>query len=282
MADSIFEAYNKCKKELLELGIEDCVFEAKQIIKHITGYSNAQILSHYNDKLTQFEQNNLIAIMKQRRIRYPLQYIIGKWSFFGREFSVGPGVLIPRADTELLVETALELIKGADKPEIIDLCAGTGCIGISLGLERADATVTLVEKYPEAARYSAKNISDNKAYNVTLLNGDVTLGDSNDKSYDLIVSNPPYITDNDMKKLQPEVEFEPETALNGGEDGCDFYRIIIEKYLPALKKGGHIVFEVGVGEAETVAELLRSAGLCDVQLRRDYGEIDRVVFGTLK
>ncbi len=281
MADSIFEAYNKCKKELLEFGVEDCVFEAKQIIKHITGYSNAQILSHYNDKLTQFQQNNLIAIMKQRRIRYPLQYIIGKWSFFGREFSVGPGVLIPRADTELLVETSLGLIKGTEKPQIIDLCAGTGCIGISLGLERADSSVTLVEKYPEAARYSAKNIADNKAFNVSLLNGDVLLGDGNDKSYDLIVSNPPYITDSDMKKLQPEVEFEPESALKGGEDGCDFYRAIIEKYLPALKKGGHIVFEVGIGEASKVAELLKSAGFSNVGVKKDYGEIDRVVFGTL-
>ena len=219
--------------------------------------------------------------MKQRRIRYPLQYILGSWSFFGREFSVGPGVLIPRADTELLVETALGLIKNTENAEIIDLCAGTGCIGISLGLEKADSSVTLVEKYPEAARYSAMNIADNRAFNGTLLNGDVALGDGNTKSYDLIVSNPPYITNEDMKKLQPEVEFEPYTALKGGDDGCDFYRAIIKNYLPSLKKGGHIVFEVGIGEAETVAELLRSAGLSGVECRRDYGEVDRVVFGTL-
>lgn len=282
MTDSIFEAYNKCKKELLEAGIEDCVFEAKQIIKHITGFSNAQILSNYTKKLTQFQQNNLTAIIKQRKVRYPLQYIIGKWGFYGREFTVGTGVLIPRADTETLIDKALELLKPYEKPVVLDLCAGTGCIGITLGCERRDADVSLLEKYPEAARYAYKNIIDNGAENVMLYEGDVLKGDKSDRKYHLVVSNPPYISGEDMKTLQPEVQFEPESALAGGEDGLDFYRAIIENYVNSLVEGGSFVFEVGIGQADAVAELLENAGLKDIGKAKDLNGIERVVFGTLK
>lgn len=281
MTDSIFEAYNKCKKELESAGIEDFVFEAKQIIKHITGFSNAQILAGYTKKLTQFQQNNLTAIIKQRKVRYPLQYILGKWSFYGREFTVGPGVLIPRADTETLIDKAVELLSKRQNPRVIDLCAGSGAIGITIGLLNKDAEVTLLEKYNEAARYAYKNIIDNGAENVLLYEGDVLTGDQNDKEYDLIVSNPPYITSEDMAKLQPEVQFEPATALEGGKDGLDFYRAIVENYKNSLKKGGFMVFEVGIGQADDVADILKSAGFSDVGSAKDFGGIDRVVFGTL-
>ena len=155
---TIFEAYNDCKKQLQAAGVEDYVFEAKQIIKHVTGYSNAQILSKYNTPLTKFQQDNLTVIIKQRLIRYPLQYIIGKWNFFGREFFVGPGVLIPRSDTETLIDAALELVKETESPRVLDLCAGTGCIGITIAGEKPSAEVVLVEKYDEAMRYLNNNI----------------------------------------------------------------------------------------------------------------------------
>ena len=282
MTDSIFEAYNKCKKELAAAGIEDCVFEAKQIIKHITGLTNAQILSSYTKKLTQFQQNNLTAIIKQRKVRYPLQYIIGKWSFYGREFTVGTGVLIPRADTETLIDEALLISKDMKSPKILDLCTGSGCIGITLAKEISDSNVTLLEKYPEASRYAYKNIIDNGAENVMLYEGDVLKGDKNEGEYDLIVSNPPYINGEDMKNLQPEVQFEPETALDGGEDGLVFYRAIIENYTKSIKKGGAFVFEVGIGQADDVAELLEAKGFKNIGKAKDLGGIDRVVFGTLE
>lgn len=281
MTDSIFEAYNKCKKELLDAGIEDCVFEAKQIIKHITGFSNAQILSNYTKKLTLFQQNNLTAIIKQRKVRYPLQYILGKWSFYGREFTVGPGVLIPRADTETIIDKALELLGDKANPKILDLCAGSGAIGITLGLLKPNAEVALLEKYSEASRYAYKNIIDNGAENVLLFEGDVLEGAENDKKYDLIVSNPPYINSEDMKALQPEVQFEPWAALAGGEDGLDFYRAIVENYKNSLNDGGSIAFEVGIGQADDVISILESAGFSNVGKCKDLGEIDRVVFGTL-
>lgn len=279
---NIFEAYNKTKKELEAAGIEDYVFEAKQIIKHITGFSNSEILMNYTNRLTEFQSNNLTAIIKQRAIRYPLQYIFGEWTFYGREFFVGPGVLVPRADTETLVEVCLKYLKNSESPAVLDLCAGSGCIGITLALEKADAAVTLVEKFPEAARYAERNIKRHGTDNVTLICGDVLNGAANDKEYELIVSNPPYVPKNEMETVSPEVHYEPETALFGGEDGLDFYRAVITEYKKALKAGGMLAFEVGAGEAAAVEALLRNAGLKEINTENDLGGICRAVYGIKK
>lgn len=279
---NIFEAYNKTKKELEAAGIEDYVFEAKQIIKHITGFSNSEILMNYTNRLTEFQSNNLTAIIKQRAIRYPLQYIFGEWAFYGREFFVGPGVLVPRADTETLVEVCLKYLKNSESPAVLDLCAGSGCIGITLALEKADAAVTLVEKFPEAARYAERNIKRHGTDNVTLICGDVLNGAANDKEYELIVSNPPYVPKNEMETVSPEVHYEPETALFGGEDGLDFYRAVITEYKKALKAGGMLAFEVGAGEAAAVEALLRNAGLKEINTEKDLGGICRAVYGIKK
>lgn len=279
---NIFEAYNKTKKELEAAGIEDYVFEAKQIIKHITGFSNSEILMNYTNRLTEFQSNNLTAIIKQRAIRYPLQYIFGEWAFYGREFFVGPGVLVPRADTETLVEVCLKYLKNSESPAVLDLCAGSGCIGITLALEKADAAVTLVEKFPEAARYAERNIKRHGTDNATLICGDVLNGAANDKEYELIVSNPPYVPKNEMETVSPEVHYEPETALFGGEDGLDFYRAVITEYKKALKAGGMLAFEVGAGEAAAVEALLRNAGLKEINTEKDLGGICRAVYGIKK
>jgi len=277
---TIFEAYNDCKKQLQTAGVEDYVFEAKQIIKHVTGYTNAQILAKYTQSLNEFQKNNLTAIIKQRLIRYPLQYIIGKWNFFGREFFVGPGVLIPRSDTETLIDVCLETLRQQQSaPRVLDLCAGSGCIGITLKGEFPDAEVTLVEKFDEALAYTIKNAAHNKA-DVKIVKGDVLKTEGADGKYDLIVSNPPYINQKDMKVLQPEVQFEPTTALAGGDDGLDFYRHITKHYKNHIAKNGVLAFEVGINQAEAVAEIMRENGFVNVASRKDYAEIDRVVFGT--
>ncbi len=276
---TIFEAYNDCKRQLQAAGIEDYVFESKCIIRHITGYTNAQILTKYTQPLNEFQQNNLTAIIKQRLIRYPLQYIIGKWSFFGREFFVGPGVLIPRSDTETLIDVCLDSIKNNPTARVLDLCAGTGCIGITVKGECPETDVTLVEKFDEALSFTNKNAKYNNL-DVKIVKGDVLKTEGADGFYDLIVSNPPYITDADMKILQPEVKFEPATALEGGEDGLVFYRHITKEYKKHLAAGGVMAFEVGAGQAEAVCEIMKQNGFKDVQTRKDYCEIDRVVFGT--
>lgn len=279
---TIFEAYNKTKKELAAAGIEDYVFEAKQIIRHITGFSNVQIISNPHKKLSLFEENNLTAIIKQRLIRYPLQYIIGEWGFYGGNFKVGPGVLVPRADTETLIDVALEFLKDREKSQVCDLCTGSGCIGITVAREKSDSFVTAVEKYEEALRYARENAKLNDTENIEFISGDVFEGAGAEKQYDLILSNPPYIPPEEMKEISPEAKFEPETALLGGEDGLDFYRAIIRGYKASLKDGGMMAFEVGMGEAEAVAELMKNQGFCDIGTRQDAAGIERVVFGTVK
>ena len=277
---TIFNAYNDIKRQLKNAGIEDSVFEAKQIIKHITGYNNNQILMNYQNDLSDFELSNLDVIMKQRLKRYPLQYILGKWDFFGRSYKVGPGVLIPRSDTETVIETCLDIIGEEENAEVLDLCAGTGCIGITIACERKNSNVTLVEKYEEAARYLRENIK-NADGNVRLVAGDVFEGAGADKKYDLIVSNPPYVSEDEMESLPPEVMYEPQTALYGGEDGLLFYKAIASGYKDSIKSGGSLVFEIGFNEGEAVKDILLSLGYKNVGIKKDYSENDRVVFGTV-
>lgn len=279
---TIFEAYNNTKKELEKIGIEDYVFEAKQIIKHITGFTNSEILMKYTTALTLFQENNLTAILKQRSVRYPLQYILGSWGFYGREFKVGPGVLVPRADTETLIDVALKHLEGCREPQILDLCSGSGCIAITLGCELPDSRVTLVEKYKEALRYALQNKEINSAENVTCIEGDIYELCGSNGEYDLIVSNPPYIPANEMEDVSPETKYEPQTALYGGEDGLVFYRAIASGYKNSLRDGGMLAFEVGIGEADAVCDILKGEGFENIGCEKDLNGIQRVVFGTIK
>lgn len=278
---TVFEAYNDIKRQLESFKIEDYVFEAKQIIKHITGFSNAEIIMNAGKPLTEFQKNNLTAILKQRQIRYPLQYIIGEWGFYGGTYKVGPGVLIPRADTETLIDTALDFLKGRDSVDVLDLCTGSGCIAISIAREKKGARVTAAEKYEAAMHYAKENAKINKVDNVELVLGDVFEGVAAEGQYDLIVSNPPYIPPNEMSITSPEVAFEPETALLGGEDGLDFYRAIAKNYKKALKSGGMLAFEVGINEENKVKEILKENEFQNIAFKKDANGINRVVFGTV-
>ncbi len=277
---TIFEAYNSTKKKLEAVGIKDYVFEAKQIIMHITGFKAAQILTDYNKQLTEFQENNLTAIIHQREVHYPLQYIFGTWDFYGRPFKVGVGVLIPRADTEIVVEQALEILESTESPKVLDLCAGSGCIGVTLSLEKDNCDVVMLEKYDEALRYLRENITLNSS-TATALKGDIFQSPSfENESFDLIVSNPPYIPEDEMKYCSPEVKFEPETALLAEDDGIEFYKAIIKNYTPCLKEGGSFCFEVGFRQADKVSELLRLNGFKNIKIKNDLNGIGRAVSGT--
>ena len=278
---TIFEAYNSVKQKLQAAGIEDYVFEAKQIIKHITGLSATQILTQYNNKLSLFQENNLTALLRQREIRYPLQYIFGEWDFYGRPFYVGPGVLVPRADTETLIEAVLEKLKEKETPEILDLCAGSGCIGITLAKEKENSKVLMVEKFDEAIRYTKRNIERNSAFNAEVEKGDIFESAFSDRKYDIIVSNPPYIPQTEMDEISPETKFEPETALLAEDEGMQFYKAITENYKNSLKENGVIAFEVGINQSERVAELLKAQGFKNVTVKKDLNSIDRVVFANI-
>ena len=274
---TIFEAYNTTKQKLQKAGIEDYVFEAKQIIKHITGRSSTEILTQYNKKLSEYEENNLIALIHQREVRYPLQYIFGKWSFYGSQFFVGPGVLVPRADTETLIDEALDYLKQRQNAKVLDLCAGSGCIGITLAKERKESQVFLLEKYDEALYYLNKNIELNGCENTEALKGDVLKGDLNDGEYDLIVSNPPYVRESEMADISPETKFEPETALKALDDGLEFYKAIIKNYTKSLKVGGMIIFEFGINEAKKIAEILKASGYGNIEIKNDLNGKPRVI-----
>lgn len=249
--------------------------EAKYIVSFLAGCEpNRLILSD-----AEIEKRDIEEIVLKRQRGTPLQYILGKWWFYKSEFLVGEGVLIPRQDTETLVEVALELLRDIKSPKVCDLCSGSGCIAISIAADRPDAEVTAVEKYSEAYSYLQKNIVHNKANNVKAVQYDVLckpLGE-----YDLIVSNPPYIKDADKKELSKEVLNEPHTALFGGDDGLYFYREITKSWKSALKEGGILAFEVGINEDEAVAEILRQNGFVNIGAKNDLIGIPRVIFGTV-
>ena len=252
--------------------------EAKTEAKYIAAFladcePNRLILSD-----AEIDKKDIEEIVSKRQQGTPLQYILGKWWFYKYEFLVCEGVLIPRQDTETLVEAALDFIKDKKAPGVCDLCSGSGCIAISIALERADAEVTAVEKYRDAYGYLKKNVEYNKAQNVKAVQYDVL--DKPFGEYDLIVSNPPYIKNEDKKELAREVLNEPHTALFGGDDGLYFYKEITKKWKSTLKDGGILAFEVGINEDMAVAEILRQNGFTNIGFKSDLIGIQRVVFGT--
>lgn len=269
--------YTKIKDALNSSGIEDSGFEAKLILKRYLNISDSEFLTLYNREIEKEKELLIEKAVQKRKERYPLQYILGEWDFYKYTFKVGEGVLIPRSDTEILVEKAVEYLKNTKNPQVLDLCAGSGCIGISIAKDYPHSTVTLVEKFDKAFRYLEQNIKLNDAKNAKALKGDVLKGDGGDGIYDLIVSNPPYIPPNEMDIISPETNFEPETALLGGEDGMLFYKAIIENYKKSLKKGGMLGFEVGINEDEAVANLLKEALFENITVTKDFNGINRVV-----
>ncbi len=259
----------KVAETLRSNGFESARFEANQIAEAAMGQC-------VWDTMATTQQLEKVDEMLNRRLKNePLQYILGEWEFYGLPFKVGSGVLIPRQDTETLVEVALPLIK-PDRDKVFDLCAGSGCIGITLAkLGKAD--VTLFEKSDEALKYLKQNIALN-GVEVKALQYDV-LGRPFEKTADIIVSNPPYIKTKVVKTLDPEVKCEPTMALDGGEDGLIFYRHIAKEWKTSLNDGGYLIFEIGFDQGDEVCEILKTAGYKEVKCIKDLGKNDRVVIG---
>jgi release factor glutamine methyltransferase len=224
------------------------------------------------------EQTAKIRQMLKRRTKHePLQYIIGSWSFFGLNFFVGEGVLIPRPETERLVEEALKELTSVKFPVVFDLCSGTGCIGISIAKNRLDSKVYLVEKSAAAFWYLKKNVELHSLDNLIPINEGIFEFLPETKA-DLMVANPPYIKTADIKNLQEEVLFEPQMALDGGVDGLDFYKGIIKILRKFLVLGGRFLFEVGFGQMDAVLKLLGESGFAARRVK-DLNGIDRVLIG---
>lgn len=252
-------------------------FEAEQLFKHVTGWS-VHDLPYMGDMPAPMSQVLQLADLRDRRIAgEPLQYLLGEWEFYGLPFTVGEGVLIPRADTETLVDVALELLGDKPAPVVLDLCSGSGAVAVAIAHNVPAARVTAVELSGTAFDFLTKNIARNGVL-VDAVQWDIYDYEPGEPQ-SLITANPPYIPSGDLAGLQREVQQEPALALDGGEDGLRFYRGILERYPAFLEPGGALCVEVGFDGASDVAELFGRAGLGDVAIYNDLSGIARVVTG---
>lgn len=276
---TIFTAYNTTKKQLSGAGIEDFALEARYIMRHITGYDNTKIMANYMEELTPLQQTVLKNMVSRRMSGYPLQYILGVWQFYGLDFYVGEGVLVPRPDTETLVRRALEFLEGKPNAKILDLCAGSGCIGIAVA-KNSGVKGVAVEKYQKAYSYLEKNIKRHSV-DLTPVLADVLEYKTNDK-FDLIVANPPYISEDELALMNKETSFEPREALFAEDNGLFFYKKIAALYKEKLTAGGMLAVEIGFSQAEAVKQIFKENGYTDIGVDCDYSGNQRVVFCTVK
>lgn len=288
---NIQKIYKEGVRLLADAGIEEADIDAWYLLEHVSGLTRAAYYAHPDLELDEEQETAYFAHVRRRARRVPLQHITGEQEFMGYPFYVNEHVLIPRQDTELLVEEALGVL--AHGMRILDMCTGSGCILLSLlkaGRERQhieglDGTGTDIS--PEAlavAEHNARRLlggrrTEEEAGSFTFCRGD--LFENTEGKYDLIVSNPPYIKTQDIKKLQKEVRcHDPYIALDGREDGLHYYRRIAAESTTHIADGGHLLFETGHDQAEAVCALLEQAGYEGIFVKKDLAGLDRVVGGS--
>ena len=286
MVKKYIELYLDARSALKEEYGEQSGNVARQLLSAASGKTPEAIIADCNIYASEGIEATLKDYVARSQRGEPLAYILGQWDFMGMTLAVTRDTLIPRDDTvavaELAVQAALHLRSG---PRILDLCTGTGCIGLAVAQRVNDAKVVLGDVSQAAIRVARKNVQDlHLGGRVTCLPLDALkpatafLG-----QFDLIVSNPPYITDAEMEELPHSVSgYEPHLALRGGQDGLDFYRAIIENYTSALVSGGFLCFEFGMGQEEGVCELLQNGGYDVITLRRDMSNVIRAVLARKK
>ena len=236
-----------------------------------------------DEEISKKNENRIEALLKQRRKGRPMAYIIGKKEFMGLDFFVKEGVLIPRPDTEVLVEDIIEQAKKIDNPLIVDIGTGSGAISVSLAKYIKDSKVYSLDISDDALEVGAVNAKNNEVEDkITFLKSDVFSAlESEDIKFDIIVSNPPYIRKADIAGLEVDVKnYEPSLALDGGDDGLDFYRKITEDSIKFIKDNGILGYEVGYDQAEDVKKIMIQSGYGDIRILEDLASIQRVVIGT--
>lgn len=271
---TIKELFRYCSEQLSFSDSPE--FEAICIFEDLLNISKSKI--YFDDNIVTDEQIKTVeSVINRRKNGEPLQYILGKWDFYDMTFNVGEGVLIPRPETETLVDFTLEKIKDIESPVVYDLCAGSGCIGLTVANHRKDAKVFLLEKEDGALKYLKLNKEKYSLDNAFIIKGDLFEVDFlNFPDADVILSNPPYIPACEIESLQKEVHFEPITALDGGIDGLDFYRCIAEKWISKVKKNGYIALECGEEQSEDIINLFNGK-YSEKQVIYDFNNIDRIV-----
>lgn len=271
----------RLRSELQAGGLENAAFEARTLLEAALGRERATQLYVADAPLNEGQQTQTEALLRRRLAGEPLQYLCGSWDFLDSTFRVGEGVLIPRPETEELVLLALERMNDMQAPTVYDLCAGTGCIGLSVKQRRKDANVYLFELSDKALHYCNENrCALGLARAVPLIQADILRGYGAFSSLpvpDVILSNPPYIPSAELPGLQREVQREPAMALDGGADGLRFYRALAELWLPHLHKGALVGVECGETQAPDIAALFEGRGFT-AEICRDFGNIERFVF----
>ncbi len=273
------EVLSLAEEELKNAGIAGYRSDARLIAGHFTGWDFSQLIGNLSSALSTDTVRRINEAVERRKTRIPLQYILGVQSFMGLDFFCGEGVLIPRFDTETLVEAVLEKDKTEKFSTAIELCTGTGCISASLAHYGSFSRIYASDISEDALVLAEKNIGNlGLGQRITLLRGSLWEPFNGIKA-DAVIANPPYITTDEIEKLDMEVLHEPRLALDGGPDGLLFYRQIIKGAKEHLNDGGFIFFETGFDQKEAVSKLLKEAGFTDIETKNDLGGNHRVVLG---
>ena len=284
MAITYNNLYLDIRQQLRKAGIEAATLEARELVCFGTGKSREDLARDGGLYASPELERQVRSLVDRHLAGEPVAYLIGEWELYGSSLDISPDVLIPRPDTEVLAGQAIEYIQTLGECRVLDLCAGSGCIGLAVASQAPQARVVLGEYSDAALKVCRQNIRRNG------LSGRVVpmQADAREKperslgEFQCIVSNPPYIPRADIETLDASVrDYEPHLALDGGEDGLDFYQAISGKWKDALAPGGRLYFEVGIGQADEVLRVMRSQGFGDIQIVKDLHDIRRVVFGTL-
>ena len=275
------ECYEKGCLALQAAGIEEAALDARLLLEAVCGTDRNDLLVHGEQPVAPEAEEKYLNWIRQRAEHIPLQQLTGEQGFMGLTFNVNEHVLIPRQDTEILVEEVLKELH--DGMRVLDMCTGSGCILLSLLHYSNDCEGLGVDLSAEALEVAGRNVlkvlTPEKAEHAHFLQSD--LFEKVEGKFEIIVSNPPYIASAEVEKLMPEVrDHEPRMALDGTEDGLYFYRRIIEEAGKHLVSSGMLFFEIGYDQGQAVSELMRTEGYCEVQVVQDYAGLDRVVFGT--
>ncbi len=280
------DIYFSVRNKLRESGVEAFSLEARILLAAAAGKTTEQLMRDMYLYTSPEIEEKAHSMIERRLQGEPLAYISGSWEFYGLPMTVTPDVLIPRMDTEILVDAAIDAIKGFGmKGRVLDLCGGSGCIACAIANELPAARVVAADISPSALEVCRKNIKDNKLTSrIIPMNADATTWPPMSiGSFDVIVSNPPYIPSFELIELDCSVrDYEPMTALDGGEDGLDFYRAIIKYWTITMRPNGLMMFEVGEGQADEVKMMLLKAGFVSVEGRNDTLGFERVVIGKWK
>ena len=284
MATTYNNLYMDIRQQLRTAGVQASTLEARELVCFASGKTRQQLQRDGQLYVPPAVEEQARALVRRHLAGEPVAYLIGEWEFYGLPLDIDRQVLIPRADTETLVDCALPFLRGQAGSRVLDLCAGSGCIGLAVASQVADCRVTLGDISEGALRICRQNIRRNDLSDrVAPLQVNAMAAPPRQLgTYDCILCNPPYIPTGDIAGLDVSVrDFEPHDALDGGEDGLDFYRAVSSLWREALHTGGMLFFEVGIGQADDVLRIMRSLGFGDLEITPDPAGIPRVVQGVL-